>query len=77
MAVPDGATYTKVYALDMKERNFIVYRSTTVHNYALGFRLGSTELVIVPVDENNGCVTAGTPVTIADANRGATKKRDL
>ncbi|MBQ0852589.1 hypothetical protein ACFU9Y_32120 [Streptomyces sp. NPDC057621] len=76
-AVPDGAAYTKVYASDMKERNFIVYRSTTVYNYAVGFRPGSTELVIVPVDESNGRVTAGTPVTISDANRGATKKRDL
>ncbi|WP_307130793.1 hypothetical protein [Streptomyces aurantiacus] len=76
-AVPDGAGYTKVYASDMKERNFIVYRSTTVYNYAVGFRPGSTELVIVPVEESNGRVTAGTPVTISDANRGAAKKRDL
>ncbi|MFJ4835390.1 hypothetical protein ACIP79_36600 [Streptomyces sp. NPDC088747] len=76
-AVPDGAGYTKVYASDIKERNFIVYRSTTVLNYAVGFRPGSTELVIVPVDEDNGRVTAGAPVTITDTNRGATKKRDL
>ncbi|MFF3501803.1 hypothetical protein [Streptomyces sp. NPDC003247] len=76
-AVPDGAGYTKVYASDMKERNFIVYRSTTVYNYAVGFRPGSTELVIVPVDEDNGRVSAGTPVVITDANRGAVKKRDL
>ncbi|MFJ4617046.1 hypothetical protein [Streptomyces sp. NPDC088812] len=76
-AVPGGAGYTKVYASDMKERNFIVYRSTTVYNYAVGFRPGSTELVIVPVDEDGGRVSAGTPVVITDANRGAVKKRDL
>jgi len=76
-AVPDGAGYTKVYASDMKQKNFIVYRRTTIHNYAVGFRPGSTELVILPVDEENGTIIAGTPVTITDANRGTTKKRDL
>lgn len=76
-AVPGGASYTKVYASDMKQRNYIVYRSTTIYNYAVGFKSGSTELVIVPLDENNGTVTAGTPVTITDANRGDVKKRDL
>lgn len=76
-AVPDGASYTKVYASDMKQKNFIVYRSTTVYNYAVGFKPGSTELVVVPVDERDGTITAGMPVTITDANRGAVKKRDL
>jgi hypothetical protein len=76
-AVPDGAGYTKVYASDMKQRNYIVYRSTTVYNYAVGFKPGSTELVIVPIDESNGTVTAGTPVRITDVNRGEVKKRDL
>ena len=76
-AVPDGAGYTKVYASYMKERNYIIYRSTTVYNYAVGFKPGSTELVIVPLDEDNGKVTAGTPVKITDENRGDVKKRDL
>jgi hypothetical protein len=76
-AVPDGAGYTKVYASDMKQKNYIVYRSTTVYNYAVGFKPGSTELVVVPLDENDGAITAGTPVTITDANRGDVKKRDL
>ncbi|CAG7646558.1 hypothetical protein [Actinacidiphila bryophytorum] len=75
--VPDGAGYTKVYASDMKQRNYIVFRSTTIYNYAVGFRPGSTDLVILPVDEDKGRITAGTPVTITDANRGAVKKRDL
>ncbi|MBM9507866.1 hypothetical protein [Actinacidiphila acididurans] len=76
-AVPGGAEYTKVYASDMKQKNFIVYRSTTIHNYAVGFRPGSTELVILPVDEKNGRIIAGAPVAITDANRGTVKKRDL
>jgi hypothetical protein len=76
-AVPDGAGYTKVYASDMKQKNFIVYRSTTVYNYAVGFKPGSTELVIVPLSEAGGTVTAGTPVRITEANRGDVKKRDL
>ncbi|SFE77018.1 hypothetical protein SAMN05216251_105137 [Actinacidiphila alni] len=76
-AVPDGGSYTKVYASDMKQKNFVVFRSTTVYNYAVGFRPGSTELVILPVDEENGAIVAGSPVTITDANRGAVKKRDL
>jgi hypothetical protein len=76
-AVPGGPDYTKVYASDMKQKNFIVYRSTTVYNYAVGFKPGNTELVIVPIDESNGTITAGTPVTITDDNRGAVKKRDL
>jgi hypothetical protein len=76
-AVPGGADYVKVYASDMKQKNFIVYRSTTIYNYAVGFKAGSTELVVLPVDENKGTITAGTPVTITDANRGAVKKRDL
>ncbi|WP_027344436.1 hypothetical protein [Hamadaea tsunoensis] len=75
--VPDGAGYTKVYASDLKQKNFIVYRSTTVYNYAVGFKPGSTELVIVPIDEDGGRVTAGAPVTIGDGNRGAVRKRDL
>jgi hypothetical protein len=76
-AVADGAGYTKVYASDMKQKNYIIYRSTTVYNYVVGFKPGSTELVIVPLDENNGTVTAGAPVVITDANRGAVKRRDL
>lgn len=32
---------------------------------------------MVPVEEKNGRVNAGTPVTISDANRSATTKRDL
>ena len=76
-AVPDGARYTKVYASDMKQKNFIVYRSTKVFNYAVGFTPGATDLVIVPIDENNGTVTAGEPVMITDQNRGEVKKRDL
>ncbi|MDT0320039.1 MULTISPECIES: hypothetical protein [unclassified Streptomyces] len=76
-AVPDGASYTKVYASDMRQRNYIVFSSTKVYNYAVGFRPGGTELVIVPVDEENGTVTPGTPVRITDANRGNVKKRDL
>jgi hypothetical protein len=76
-AVPDGSGYTKVYASDMKQKNFIVYRSTKVFNYAVGFKPGATDLVIVPIDENNGTVTAGEPVKITDANRSEVKKRDL
>jgi hypothetical protein len=76
-AVPDGSGYTKVYASDMKQKNFIVYRSTKVFNYAVGFKPGTTDLVIVPIDENNGTVTAGEPVKITDENRGEAKKRDL
>jgi hypothetical protein len=76
-AVPDGSGYTKVYASDMKQKNFIVYRSTKVFNYAVGFKPGTTDLVILPIDENNGTVTAGEPVRITDENRSEVKKRDL
>jgi hypothetical protein len=76
-AVAGGAEYTKVYASDMKQRNYIVFQTTKVFNYAVGFKPGQTDLVVVPIDENDGTVTAGTPVTITDANRGAVKKRDL
>ncbi|GAB2884534.1 hypothetical protein [Streptomyces mayteni] len=76
-AVPDGASYTKVYASDMRQRNYIVFQSTKVYNYAVGFKPGGTELVIVPVDEDGGTVSAGSPVRITDANRGNVKKRDL
>lgn len=76
-SVPDGAAYTKVYAYDLKQKNFIVFRSTTVHNYAVGFKPGSTELVILPLNEDGGTITGTTAVSITDANRGAVKKRDL
>jgi len=76
-AVPGGSAYTKVYASDMKQRNYLVYRSTTVYNYVVGFKPGSTELVVVPISEDNGTVTASTPVRITDDNRGEVKKRDL
>lgn len=76
-AVPDGAAYTKVYAYDMKQKNLIVYRSTKVYNYAVGFKPGGTELVVLPISESKGVITSASPVTITDANRGAVKKRDL
>ena len=55
--VADGASYTKVYASEMKQKNFIVFRTTTVSNFAVGFRPGRTDLVVVPLDEKNGVVT--------------------
>ena len=76
-AVADGPGYTKVYGAEIKQKNFIVFRTTTVSNFAIGFRPGSTDLVIVPLEEKNGTVTAGTPLTITDANRASVKKRDL
>jgi len=76
--VPDGPSYTKVYAVEMKQKNYVVFRRTTISNFAIGFRPGRTDLVIVPLDENNGAVTAaGSPLTITDANRASVKKRDL
>jgi hypothetical protein len=76
-AVPGGADYTKVYACDVRQKNYIVYRSTTVANYVVGFKPDSTELVIVPIDESNGAVTAQAPIRVTDDNRGVVKKRDL
>ncbi|WP_284747559.1 hypothetical protein [Amycolatopsis sp. RTGN1] len=76
-AVADGTSYTKVYAAEIKQKNFIVFRTTTVSNFAVGFRPGQTDLVIVPLEEKSGTVTAGTPLTITDANRASVKKRDL
>jgi hypothetical protein len=75
--VQDGRTYTKVYAAEIKQRNYIVYQSTSVSNFVVGFRPGQTDLVIVPVDEKKGAVTAGSPLTITDENRASVKKRDL
>jgi hypothetical protein len=76
-AVEGGAGYTKVYAAEIKQKNFIVFRTTTVSNFAVGFRPGQTDLVIVPLEEKSGTVTPGTPLTITDANRASVKKRDL
>lgn len=76
-SVPDGAAYTKVYAYDFSQKNYIVFRSTTVRNYAVGFKPGGTELVILPIVEEKGVIIPASPVTITDANRGAVKKRDL
>jgi hypothetical protein len=76
--VEGGAGYTKVYAAEIKTQNFIVFRRTTVSNFAVGFRPGRTDLVIVSLDENNGNVTAaGAPLVITDTNRASVKKRDL
>jgi hypothetical protein len=76
-AVADGASYTKVYAAEIRQKNYLVFRTTTVSNFAVGFKPGRTELVLVPLEEKNGTVTAGTPLTITDANRASVKKRDL
>jgi hypothetical protein len=75
--VQDGPSYTKVYAAEIKQKNYIVFRRTIISNFAVGFRPGQNDLVIVPVDENDGNVTAGSPLTITDANRASVKKRDL
>ncbi|HEY3467573.1 MAG TPA: hypothetical protein VGL47_20760 [Amycolatopsis sp.] len=76
-AVADGAAYTKVYAVEIRQKNFLIFRTTTVSNFALGFRPGRTDFVLVPIEEKNGTVVAGTPLTITDANRASVKKRDL
>lgn len=76
-AVPGGAEYVKVYASDLKQRNYIVYRSTTIYNYAVGFKPGTTELVVLPIDRQKNAIVAGAPVVITDENRGEVKKRDL
>lgn len=76
-AVADGTSYTKVYAAEIRQKNYLVFRTTSVSNFALGFRPGQTDLVLVPLDEKNGTITAGTPLTITDANRASVKKRDL
>jgi hypothetical protein len=76
-AVADGASYTKVYAAEIRQKNYLVFRTTTVSNFAVGFKPGRTDLVLVPLEEKNGTVTAGTPLTITDANRASVKKRDL
>ncbi|MBP2326594.1 hypothetical protein JOF56_006979 [Kibdelosporangium banguiense] len=75
--VGNGASYTKVYAAEIKQKNFIVFRTTTVSNFVVGFKPGGTDLVVVPVDEKNGTITPGVPLTITDANRASVKKRDL
>ena len=76
-AVADGASYTKVYAAEIRQKNYLVFRTTSVSNFALGFKPGQTDLVLVPLEEKNGSVTAGSPLTINDANRASVKKRDL
>ncbi|MGW5743535.1 hypothetical protein [Amycolatopsis sp. NPDC003861] len=76
-AVEDGASYTKVYAAEIRQKNYLVFRTTSVANFALGFQPGQTDLVLVPLEEKNGTVTAGTPLTINDANRASVRKRDL
>ncbi|MDQ7806119.1 hypothetical protein Q5425_20445 [Amycolatopsis sp. A133] len=76
-AVAGGASYTKVYAAEIRQKNYLVFRTTSVANFALGFKPGQTDLVLVPLEEKNGTVTAGPPVTITDANRASVKKRDL
>jgi hypothetical protein len=75
--VENGPSYTKVYGAEIKQKNYIVFRRTTISNFVVGFHPGRTELVIVPIDENGGNVTAGSPLTITDANRASVKKRDL
>ena len=75
--VENGSGYTKVYATEIRQKNYIVFRRTTVSNFVVGFRRGQTDLVIVPVDENNGSVTAGSPLTITSGNLASVKKRDL
>jgi len=75
--VENGMSYTKVYACEVKQQNYVIFRRTTVSNFVVGFRPGQTDLVIVPIDENNGTVTAGGPLTITSSNRASVKKRDL
>ena len=76
-AVPDGASYTKVYGADIRQQNFVIFRRTIVRNYAVGFKAGETDLVVLPIDKQNDQITAGTPVTVTAANRESVKKRDL
>lgn len=76
-AVAGGARFTKVYAVEIRQKNYLIFRTTSVANFALGFKPGQTDLVLVPLEEKNGTVTAGTPLTITDANRASVKKRDL
>jgi len=54
-----------LFDAEIKQKKFIVFRTTTVSNFAVGFRPGQTDLVIVPLEEKSGTVTAGT--TLRDA----------
>ncbi|NUU23047.1 MAG: hypothetical protein HOV68_16290 [Streptomycetaceae bacterium] len=76
-SVRDGASYIKVYAAEIRQKNFIVLQTTTVSNFVVGFRPGGTDLVVLPVDEKGGAIVAGTPFAITDANRASVKKRDF
>jgi hypothetical protein len=75
--VENGAGYTKVYAAQIKQKNFVVFQTTTVSNFVVGFHPGRTDLVVVPVDEKRGTIIPGAPLMITDANRASVKKRDL
>lgn len=75
--VDNGPSYTKVYATEVKQKNYVVFRRTTISNFVVGFRPGQTDLVIVPIDENDGSVTAHGALTITSSNLASVKKRDL
>jgi hypothetical protein len=75
--VENGPSYTKVYATEVKTKNFVVFRRTTISNFVVGFRPGQTDLVIVSIDENNGSVTAHSVLTVNRDNLASVKKRDL
>ncbi|MFE2757238.1 hypothetical protein ACFXGA_35100 [Actinosynnema sp. NPDC059335] len=75
--VEGGSGYTKVYAAEIRQKNFIVIRTTTVSNFVVGFKPGSTDLVVVPVDEERGAIKPGAPLVITDANRASVRRRDF
>jgi hypothetical protein len=75
--VPDGAEYTKVYAAEIRTKNYLVFQRTTVANFAIGFKPGSTDLVILPLGTDQDALVAGEPIHVTDGNRRSVKKRDL
>jgi hypothetical protein len=75
-SVKGGAEYRLVYGYHMRQRNYIVYRSTIVTNYAIGYKPGTRQLVAVPVSGDPGRLVAGEPAFI-DENNYAGKRRSL
>lgn len=73
-AVPDSNRYAVVYAYNIQEKNYIVYRSTVVHSYAVGYSRQSKEIVILPISEERDAIRAGQAIYTSPQNREPLKK---
>ncbi|TDC46236.1 hypothetical protein E1212_27340 [Jiangella ureilytica] len=73
-AVKDPDGYRIVHGYDSVEKNYLVAKRTIIHSFVVGYVPGAKELAILPVDGDDGALTAGEPLYVTPSTLRSAKK---